>query len=111
MFSYYTEILTCGGVAFRDNFGKSNIPGQSRLKRFSGPFRDTGKKSGTSWQLRSNYQEDTVTLSSCTPFVTGYGDIFRRSHSSYIKSVEELGYWRQQELAVMQFVCGNGVSQ
>ena len=71
--------------------GKSNIPGQSRLKRFSGPFRDTGKKSGTSWQLRSNYQEDTVTLSSCTPFVTGYGDIFRRSHSSYIKSVEEMG--------------------
>ena len=64
--------------------------------------------------VSSNYREDTVTLSlSCAPFVTGYGGIFRRSHSrGSIKAVEELGsssLCPQQELAVKHFVCGNDV--
>ena len=48
-----------------------------------------------------------------TPFVTGYGGIFRRSHSrGYYKAAEEIGYSSlrpQQELAVKQFVSGNDV--
>ena len=59
-----------------------------------------------------NLADGKISLS-CAPFVSGYGGIFRRSHSrGYIKAVKELGYSSvhpQQELAVKQFVCGNDV--
>ena len=50
--------------------------------------------------LSSNYKEDTITLSlSCTPFVTGYGGIFRRSQSRcYIKAVGIRAYARSKNL-------------